>query len=112
MNIDTLKRRLLERKAELLRSTSSLEERADLPSFSNHPADLASDASGDELSLSLLESETRELREVWGALDRLRRGDYGRCEDCEQDIDPARLEAMPEARLCRECKLQEERISA
>jgi len=112
MNLDALKGRLLERKAELLRSTLSLEERADLSSFSNHPADLASDASGDELSLSLLESETRELREVSLALDRLRRGVYGRCEDCGQSIDPARLDAMPEARLCRACKLEEERLVA
>ena len=112
MDLDALKRRLLERKAELLRSTLSLEERADLPTFTNHPADAASDAIGDEVALSLLESETRELREVSLALDRLRRGSYGRCEDCGASIDPARLEAMPEARLCRTCKLEEERLVA
>ena len=40
------------------------------------------------------------LEEVEAALERLAQGTYGRCERCGQEIAPARLEAMPAARLC------------
>ncbi|RYF37162.1 MAG: hypothetical protein EOO21_00090, partial [Comamonadaceae bacterium] len=32
--------------------------------------------------------------------DRMRSGDYGRCEQCDEPIPFARLQARPEARLC------------
>jgi RNA polymerase-binding transcription factor DksA len=40
------------------------------------------------------------LREVARALGRLEAGDYGRCEVCGVEIQPARLEAMPATRFC------------
>ncbi len=40
------------------------------------------------------------LREVARALARLEAGDYGRCEVCGEEIQPARLEAMPATRFC------------
>ena len=43
------------------------------------------------------------LAEVEAALHRLAEGTYGRCERCGQTIGPARLEAMPAARLCIHC---------
>jgi DnaK suppressor protein len=41
-----------------------------------------------------------ELRAVLHAHDRMRSGDYGRCEACDEPIPFARLQARPEARLC------------
>ena len=43
------------------------------------------------------------LDEVQYALGKLDDGTYGACENCGQPIAPARLEAMPAARLCMEC---------
>lgn len=43
------------------------------------------------------------LHEVEEALERLRRGDYGVCESCGKQIEPARLEAKPTARRCIAC---------
>lgn len=43
------------------------------------------------------------LEEVEGALAKLDAGTYGVCEDCHEPINPARLEARPEARLCMSC---------
>jgi len=43
------------------------------------------------------------LAEVERALDKLRAGTYGTCEDCGQPIDEARLEAKPAARYCINC---------
>jgi RNA polymerase-binding transcription factor DksA len=48
-----------------------------------------------------LAGELKEaLEEVEAAIGRLALGTYGRCERCGQEITPARLEAMPAARLC------------
>jgi RNA polymerase-binding transcription factor DksA len=43
------------------------------------------------------------LADVDAALDRVRKGTYGRCARCGQPISPARLEAMPAAQLCISC---------
>jgi RNA polymerase-binding transcription factor DksA len=51
------------------------------------------------LAASLVES----LRATEHALSKLADGSYGICERCGQEIAPARLEAMPEARLCITC---------
>ena len=45
------------------------------------------------------------------ALERLRGGDYGTCEECEEPIAPARLRAMPEVRTCVRCQDRLERMS-
>ncbi len=51
-----------------------------------------------------LAGELKEaLSEVEQALQRLAAGTYGRCERCGNEISPARLEAMPAARLCIAC---------
>jgi len=51
-----------------------------------------------------LAAKLREtLGEVEHALAKLDEGKYGRCENCGKPIQPARLEAMPAARLCIDC---------
>jgi DnaK suppressor protein len=52
-------------------------------------------------------TELQQLREVDEALSRIQEGDYGICENCEEPIDPARLEAVPETRLCIACAEEE-----
>jgi len=52
-----------------------------------------------------LEKQVREqLAEVESALQKFEEGKYGLCEGCGQPIDPARLEALPQAKLCLSCK--------
>lgn len=43
------------------------------------------------------------LQEVDRALEKLAKGTYGRCEECNEEISPARLEAMPSTRYCISC---------
>jgi RNA polymerase-binding transcription factor DksA len=45
-----------------------------------------------------------QIAETEYALDKYTRGIYGLCEMCKEPIDPARLEALPQARLCMQCK--------
>lgn len=51
----------------------------------------------------LVNSLIFSLRDVEHALEKMDAGTYGTCENCGQPISEARLEAMPEARLCIVC---------
>ena len=41
------------------------------------------------------------------ALRKFEEGTYGLCDSCGQPIDPARLEALPQASLCLSCKAKQ-----
>lgn len=49
-----------------------------------------------------LEAEIEHKR-VLAALDRLTRGKYGECTRCGENIEPARLTAIPQAENCMQC---------
>jgi len=57
---------------------------------------------------SMLVERANKLAE---ALQRLRGGEYGTCEECEETIAPARLRAMPEVTTCVRCQDRLERMS-
>ncbi len=63
----------------------------------------------DELELAMLSRAQHELLDVEAALHRLDGGAYGACERCGAAIAPARLQALPEARLCMDCQRAAER---
>ena len=51
----------------------------------------------------------RELEAIADALEKIEKGTYGICESCGKEISYERLEAVPTARLCVECKNQMEK---
>ncbi len=52
-----------------------------------------------------LEKQIKErLAEIEHALRKFEQGTYGLCDNCGQPIDPARLEVLPQANLCLNCK--------
>jgi DnaK suppressor protein len=57
-----------------------------------------------EKRLSLEKRIKGQLADVEHALKKFEEGTYGRCDNCGQPIDPARLEALPQASLCLRCK--------
>jgi DnaK suppressor protein len=57
-----------------------------------------------EKRLALEKQIKDRLAEVEHALRKFEDGTYGLCDNCGQPIDPARLEALPEANLCLNCK--------
>ena len=109
---------LLQRREAIMKNVSRLEDDAlknsrkdaagDLSSVPYHMADLASDYYEQEFALGLIENEGEELREIDAALSRLQDGSFGVCGMCEKAISKKRLMAIPYAKLCVECKNQEE----
>jgi DnaK suppressor protein len=68
-----------------------------------HPADQGTDAFEQEFTLSLMRNQEEVLQEIGDALDRISRGTFGRCEECQGVIPKARLQTLPYARYCVSC---------
>ncbi len=56
----------------------------------------------------LSDAQRREVAGITSALARIDAGEYGVCADCEQEIDPRRLAALPMALLCADCARRRE----
>jgi DnaK suppressor protein len=57
-----------------------------------------------DLAIGALERESSRLREVRAALGRIRDATFGICSDCEKEISPKRLAAVPWAQTCIVCQ--------
>ncbi len=68
-----------------------------------HMADLGTDNYDQEFTLGLIENEQGTLELVNEALDRMERGTFGQCVECNEAITKPRLQAIPYARHCIRC---------
>jgi DnaK suppressor protein len=57
-----------------------------------------------ERRLALEKQILERMVEVEAALAKFADDSYGRCENCGKPVEPARLEALPQAKLCLSCK--------
>ena len=57
-----------------------------------------------DLAVGVLIRESVRLREVKAALERIERGTFGICSNCEEDIGAKRIAALPWAALCIICQ--------
>jgi len=82
----------------------------DLSTYSFHMADQGTDAMEREKAFLFASKEGRFLWHIDEALRRLYRHPktFGRCLRCDEDIAVDRLDALPHARYCIDCKQQEE----
>lgn len=65
-----------------------------------------------ELALETLGRESAFLRETRAALRRIDTGNFGTCLDCEEEINPKRLAAIPWAARCIACQERADREGA
>lgn len=87
-----------------VRCARGFDDRGDIVDQANHTVEL-------NTNLALLRWRERRLRQLEQACARLYKGQYGICECCSAQIDPARLDAMPHATLCVKCQRRSERRS-
>src|SRR4051812_44157867 len=107
-----LQKTLLARRADLRKKLAS-----DLDHLRNYggpessdPADAAFESGSDEMTSQLAELESRELGKIDRALDRLRQGTYGLCENCQAKIPVGRLNVLPYTTLCIKCQREMEQF--
>ena len=87
----------------------SLEDQTDEDGNDSHLADSASETVDREIEQSLEVNAEHLLGCIDAALGRIDAGSYGKCERCTKTISEERLEALPYATKCIECKRLEER---
>lgn len=71
--------------------------------YTNHQAEDATAVYEQTVSASSLRAAQIRLRQIDEALAKYADGTYGVCENCGQEIDIARLEAIPYTTLCLRC---------
>jgi len=108
------KRLLDERKRvlkELGRADEGMQdEDGDTSAYSFHMADQGTDAMEREKVFLMASKEGRFLWHIDEALRRLYRSPetFGKCHQCGNEIAHERLDALPHARFCIDCKQREE----
>jgi RNA polymerase-binding protein DksA len=108
---------LIERRSEILESCEGLSHAAmrragetaddDAP-VTDDVADLAADICEQNVSLNLIGRQRHEIAEIDRALERIDCRSYGLCDGCSRAIPLSRLEAIPTALTCIECKSRSE----
>src|SRR3989304_5696471 len=71
--------------------------------------DIASNERERELTLMLGDRDREKLAEIEEALERIKNGAYGICDECGEPIAEARLMALPFTKVCIDCKSKHER---
>jgi DnaK suppressor protein len=76
------------------------------------PTDLSDDPAQEDIDFALVEMQAQTLDRIDRALKRLQAGEYGICDECEEEIPEVRLRAMPFATRCRGCQEAAEQSEA
>jgi RNA polymerase-binding protein DksA len=116
--VEKLQRLLEEERITYIRQAEDLAAEAEALATQHEPGDVHFDEEGGEgdtvniereRDLALSASARQAVEEIDRALARISSGIYGICERCGNRISVARLEALPYAALCIDCKSREER---
>ena len=104
-SLSELKREIIE---NLVVSSEDFKEIVD----AMDPKDLA-DIASDDMDRKMIEAigsqELKRLRMIDAVLTRIKQGKYGVCIKCTKKIPRERLEAIPYAIMCIDCKTAEEK---
>ena len=90
-------------------NSKSLEDETEEETYDNHLADSATATLNREIDYTLEENSEHVLHAIDAALGRIESGTYGTCGRCGNPIAEERLEAIPYANRCIDCKRLEER---
>ena len=113
-----IEKRLLDERARALKALGLFDQMAkadresgdsDLSAYTDHMADQGTEAMEREKAAVFATKEGRYLYRLEEALRRLY-GDpatFGTCHTCGKDVGFERLDALPHARYCIDCKLKE-----
>jgi RNA polymerase-binding protein DksA len=109
---------LLKKRDQMLREMGHVENEhgratlkeatGDLSSHSYHMADQGTDHMEREMAFMVKSKSGRLVYHIDQALQRIKDGTFGTCSVCSKQISASRLNAVPHARMCIECKSAEE----
>ena len=114
-----IEKRLMDERAKALRALGLFDEMAkadresidsDLSAYTDHMADQGTEAMEREKAALFATKEGRYLYRLEEALRRLYSDpkNFGKCHTCGSEVGYERLDALPHARYCIDCKRKEE----
>lgn len=117
--LEHLEKRLLDERARALKALGLFDQRSqagrdssdsDMSSYTDHMADQGTEAQEREKAAAFATKEGRYLYRLEEALRRLYADPdkFGACHTCASDVGFDRLDALPHARYCIDCKRKEE----
>jgi RNA polymerase-binding transcription factor DksA len=121
MDLNAMRERLERDRADLASTVERIKERLAVPQRDSggdvaladqHPADVASETEARELDVARQTMFEARVALIDEALQRVERGEYGRCVVCGKEIPAARLELVPETPYCVEDAEREQQSSA
>ncbi len=101
-SVETRKKQLLARRADLIRRMDSIESELDAHDEKDWE-ELAIEREGDEVLEDLGQSAQSELRMIDAALERVEADEYGFCTVCGDAIAEERLDVVPATPFCHKC---------
>ena len=101
--LDVEHKHLTDELAQLETNKSTAEERREGSPFGKREEE-ATETLELEKRLALENRIRQEMAAVEHAMEKIEKGTYGLCDNCGKKIDPNRLEALPQASLCLNCK--------
>ena len=115
LDLDTYKKMLLEKQAEIADNVKRLEgESSGRDRLSREVAKQDFEGGGDAALQEMTRSQTAamigNLRDMLISIDealaKIEDGTYGVCEVCSENIPKKRMEALPEATMCTKCRTE------
>ncbi len=112
-NLLKIEEHLLARKKALEEELASLQESKKIDGDVQDTGDQVLSAELENVALSVQNNEFYEYKMILKALERIKKGDYGLCCDCNQMISEKRLASFPDATRCVVCQemAEESKIS-
>lgn len=111
--LEKIKAKLLEEKKKLEKELESFTKKdklikdnyqAEFPEFGTKEDESALEVAAFSDALSLEHTLELALKDINEALERIKKGTYGICKYCGQEISKERLEVRPTSGSCIECK--------
>src|SRR6056297_3709065 len=109
--LDKIKKDLLKRKKQIEedlknfgRESNGNKSEVRIPEYGDKPDENAQEISEYTTNLATDSVLEKTLRDIDKALERIEKGEYGKCKYCGQAINEKRLLARPVASACVECK--------
>jgi len=103
LNLKEIKEKLLAERDLLIEKLKGNDLSVD-DSETPDPVDLAVRNYSKNVQLAVSENESKQLALIDEALLRIEDEEYGNCQNCEKEINPKRLAAIPWARFCLDCQ--------
>jgi RNA polymerase-binding protein DksA len=111
--LEKIEKQLVSQKKEIVSSLiadkENMQEIAETLENPKDPVDYASDDIDRKLIEAIGSTGLKRLKSIDSAISRIKQGKYGMCIKCGGSIPKSRLEAIPYALMCVQCKEAEER---